>query len=125
MFERNLTHSLSAFVRYGWASPVVNPIQSNVSGGLLYKGIFQKKKNLDEAGLAMTQIHISRYHRDNLAIENDSATRPKETTYELYYSFRAFNYFNFQPDIQYIQYPSGIVKNKDALALGLRTSFEI
>jgi porin len=142
MAEKFLTDSLIVVGRAGWSSPVVNQIQSNLVAAVMYRGIFQKKRNLDEIGLGVTQVHLARQFRTSLAeglaeeegdveaLEDEEEVvevgtknpfGPKETSFELYYQFQLFNSLNLRPDIQYIQNPSGNREVRDAIAVGLRT----
>jgi porin len=125
IYEKKLGHNTWVFGRYGWANPVVSGIQSNLSTGVVYRGIFQRKKTNDEAGLGVSQVHFSRQHLKNVAIEEESSTTPKETAYEAYYQFKPMKELSLRPDVQYITHPSGIKNLKNVWAVGLRTVVEI
>jgi porin len=123
--EQKFGNSLWAFIRYGWANPLANMIQSNTCAGVVYRGLFQTKKTLDEVGLGATQAHFSRSFLKELGKEEDSSISSQEIAYEAYYQFRPIKELIFRPDLQYISHPSGLHNLKDAWALGLRTVVEI
>jgi porin len=124
-YEQKFGHNTFAFARYGWANPLVSAIQSNVSTGVVYRGIFQRKKTNDEAGIGMSQVHFSRQHLKNVAAEENTSTSAKETAYEAYYNFKPMKILSLRPDLQYITKPSGANNLKDAWAVGLRTVVEL
>lgn len=125
MYEQKLNHSMWAFARVGWANPQVSAIQSNVSGGVIYRGLFQRKKTLDEAGVGITRIHLSRNARSSVEAEEGVTTVASETAYEAYYNFKPMKILSLRPDVQYITNPSGINSVKDAFAVGFRSVVEL
>ncbi|MBA2405231.1 MAG: carbohydrate porin [Bdellovibrionales bacterium] len=125
LYERKFGHNTWAFARYGWANPLVSAIQSNVSTGVVYRGILQRKKTNDEVGMGVSQVHFSRSHMKNVAIEENSGTTSKETAYEAYYQFKPLRILSLRPDVQYITNPSGVKNIKDAWAVGMRTVVEL
>ncbi len=125
MAEKSISDSLFTFVRYSWATPVANPIQSNAVTGLMYRGLLQTRKNLDEVGVGVSQIHIAKKFRDSLKEENEASYGPKETVYEFYYQFRPTKTITFRPDFQFIKNPSGAREVDDAMVFALRTVVEI
>jgi porin len=96
-----------------------------VSTGVVYRGIFQRKKTNDEAGIGVSQVHFSRQHLKNVAIEEESSTTSTETAFEAYYQFKPMKPLSLRPDVQYITHPSGIKNLKNVWAVGLRTVVEI
>jgi len=125
MYEKKFGYNTWAFARYGWANPLVSAIQSNISTGVTYRGIFQRKKTNDEAGVGLSQVHFSRQHLKNIAAEENSGTTSKETAYEAYYQFKPMKILSLRPDVQYITNPSGLNNIKDAWAVGLRSVVEL
>lgn len=125
MYERKLSHSISSFIRYGWANPLVNEIQGNWATGLTYQGLLQKKKINDSIGLGVTNVHFSRQYMKQLALDENSSFSSSETAYEAYYQFKPIEHLSLRPDVQYITNPSGLEKLKNAWAMGLRTVVEI
>ena len=125
LYEKQIGNHTWAFGRYGWANPTVSSIQSNAAAGIVYRGIFQRKKTNDEVGLGLSSVHFSRQHLKNIAIEENSSTSPDETAYEAYYQFKPMNILSLRPDVQYITNPSGINKIKNAWAVGFRTVVEL
>jgi porin len=112
MIEREVLPNLWGFARAGWANPSVNPVQTNLVAGGVYRGIFQTKKNQDEIGLGLARAHFSQADED-------------ETAYEGYYQFKAIKELLLRPDLQYITNPAGDKELKNAWAVGLRTVVEI
>lgn len=125
LYEKEIGHNTWAFGRLGWADPTVSSIHSNMATGVVHRGILQRKKINDEVGIGMSQVHFSRQHLKNIAIEEDSSTTAQETAYEAYYQFQPMRILTLRPDIQYITNPSGINNLKDAWAVGLRTVVEL
>lgn len=125
MAEQKLNHSLYSFIRLSWSNPLVNAIQSNIVTGITYKGILQKKKQNDEAGIGLTRAHFSRPYMKELAVAEETGFESDETAYEAYYQFKPMNILSLRPDLQYITNPSGLNKLKDAWAIGMRTVVEI
>lgn len=112
VYEREAAKNLWGFFRLGWANPTVNMVQSNVATGVIYRGIFQNKKNQDEVGLGLTRVHLTENSED-------------ETTIEGYYHFKPFKQLTLRPDLQYVTNPSGDAELEDAWVVGLRTVVEI
>lgn len=123
IFEQKLNHSIWAFFRAGWANPVVNLVHSNVATGIVYKGLIQKKKQIDEMGLGITRAHMTKGFLQNQEAKN--LANGNETAYEAYYQFKPLNILSLRPDVQYITNPSGLNNVKNALAVGLRTVVEL
>jgi porin len=123
IFEQKLNHSLWTFFRAGWGNPVVNVVHSNIATGVVYKGLFQKKKTIDEVGAGVTRAHMS---KGFLQSENaKSSATGNETAYEAYYNFKPMKILSLRPDVQYITNPSGVNNLKDAWAVGLRSVVEL
>lgn len=125
MAEQKFTSALHGFMRLSWANPLVNEVQSNIVAGVTYKGIFQRKKIIDEAGVGFTRAHFSRAFIRELAKAEGSAFDSDETAYEAFYNFKPIKELSLRPDVQYITHPSGLKNIKDAWAMGLRTVVEI
>jgi len=125
LYEKKFGHNTWAFARYGWANPLVSAIQSNISTGVVYRGILQRKKTNDEVGIGLSQVHFSRQHLKNMQVEENSSTSAQETAYETYYQFKPMRILSLRPDVQYITNPSGINNLKNAWAVGLRTVVEL
>ena len=123
IFEQKIGHSLWTFFRAGWANPVVNIVHSNVATGVVYRGLLQKKKSLDELGAGVTRAHMSKGFVQ--AEEAESNASGDETAYEAYYQFKPMKIISLRPDVQYITNPSGLNNLKDAWAVGMRTVVEI
>lgn len=125
MWEEKFNHSLWFFARTGWATPVTNEVDLNLATGLVYRGIFQKKNNNDEAGLGVTNAHFSKGHVNNVRIDEQSTVSSNETAYEIYYNFKPLDKISLRPDIQFIQTPGGIKSYKNAWLVGIRTMIEL
>ena len=125
LYEKKIGQNTWAFGRAGWADPTVSSIHTNLAIGAVYRGIFQRKKTNDEVGIGMSQVHFSRQHLKNIAIEEESSTSPEETAYEAYYQFQPMRILTLRPDVQYISNPSGVDNVKNAWAVGLRTVVEL
>lgn len=94
MYEKELIKNTFAFVRYGWANPQLNIVQSNSLAGIVHRGILQTSKSEDELGLGITQAHFSRNYRK--AEQADSSI---ETAYELYYQMKPHKTISLRPAV--------------------------
>lgn len=117
-FEQKLTKrfddksgGLSVFGQFGYAKNSINDVPYYGGGGLVFKGITEKRKE-DSIGLAFGWHQFDRTLRK---IESRTA----ESVIELFYKIKLSEFLYLQPDIQYIIKPSGDEKN--AFALGLRS----
>lgn len=109
--EQKWGNSFWSFARYGWANPLVNVVQSNLVTGLIYKGLFQFRKKLDEIGAGYSTAHFPGGNNEDV--------------YEIFYQFKALDSVTLRPDIQYIKTPSGLSEIPDAWAYGIRTMIQI
>ncbi len=119
IMEKEMSEKINIFLRYGWANPLANQIQSNSAAGMTYSGILQKKKDLDEIGLGVSQAHFSRPFMKELHPAEDFYSN--ETAYETYYHFTPMEHLSLRPDVQYITNPAGSRVLRNAWAMGFRT----
>ena len=106
------------FVRYGRANPELNAIEDYLGAGLVIDAPFAGRED-DQLGLAVASAGLGDPYRESIEATGD-ATRGRETVWELSYRARAGRHVVVQPDIQYVQNPSGLAAVDDALVLGIR-----
>lgn len=117
-FEQKLTDrfedksgGLKVFGQFGYARSSLNDVPFYGGGGLIFKGITEKRKN-DSIGIA---FGWHQFNRDLHRLEHRTA----EKVIELFYKIKLTEFLYIQPDIQYIIRPGGNEKN--AFAIGLRS----
>ncbi|MGE4133261.1 MAG: carbohydrate porin [Bdellovibrionales bacterium] len=117
LFDHHLTKNLTAFVRWGIASPTVNQFEAAQEFGLGYKGLFPSRDE-DFLGLGVARTQVSE------AYERVNASEVSETAIELTYQFHFPRGIMIQPDIQYVMNPSVTSTTKDATVGTLRFEVE-
>ncbi len=117
-FEQKLTDrfkdksgGLSLFGQFGYARNSINDVPFYGGGGLVFKGITEKRKD-DSIGLAFG------WHQFDKQLHK-MEHKTSEKVIELFYKIKLTEFLYIQPDIQYIIKPSG--NEKSAFALGLRS----
>ncbi len=98
---------LGIFAQYSWAPAEYSEISRYFGAGLVYKGLLRGRDE-DIAGLGVAVVDIS----DFLEVDDS------EVAIEAFYKWIVSPCIAIQPDLQYIQNPSGELP--DALAVGLR-----
>lgn len=104
---------LQGWLRAGVASAHVLPVAQYTGGGLVYTGLVPGRDH-DQFGFA---IACARFGSPYEASVGEPATA--ETTYELAYQYEVKPGFIVQPDVQYVQHPSGLHSVKDAVVVGV------
>jgi porin len=102
-----------AWVRAGVADGRAQPVSAYLGGGVVWSGLSPGRDD-DQLGLAIASATISGPTRRSLGLPH------AETTWEATYSFTLGEVVRVQPDVQYIQHPSGAANLPDALVVGLR-----
>lgn len=117
-FEQKLLHAyddksggLYTFGRFGYAPEDINDVPFYASGGFVWQGIGQKRKE-DKIGIA------GAWHQFNSPLK-ELEDRRSEKLVEIFYRFKVTKWFTLQPGFQYIIHPGG--NGEGAFALGLRT----
>lgn len=92
---------IGAFIQYGWANGKLTEIDSNLLGGLRWRGPIPGRPD-DNLGFGASWAHLSR-----------QAQTPynSECIVEGFYSIQVTPWLNVQPDVQYVIHPSGTYAN--------------
>jgi porin len=98
---------LAIFFQYGWAPGDRWEAQQYYGTGAVYKGLIGGRQD-DLLGVGLAHVEFSRFLADV----------GTETYIELFYKMQINDRLILQPDLQFIQNPSGVEKN--AIAGGLR-----
>ena len=102
---------LSVFGQFGYARGGVNTVPYYGGGGMVFRGITEKRKN-DAIGIAFGWHQFDRaLHK----LENRTA----EKVLEIFYKIQLTKFLYIQPDFQYIIKPGG--NTKDSFAIGIRS----
>ena len=122
--ERNFTMGSRVaawFVRYGQADERVNPLRDYLGAGVVINAPLERRPD-DQIGLAVATPRLGVPYRKYIGqVATDSSNR--ETNWELTYRATISEHFTIQPNIQYVNNPSGSGSLQDAWIVGLR--FEI
>ncbi len=110
--EGTMDQGLGGFVRAGWSQPDRSRFQWVVDTGLNYRGLLPGRDE-DEAAIGFV------YGRHSRSASDSSHENVIEATYKYQLSPAVY----VQPDIQWINRPSGDSSVDDALAIGLRIGF--
>lgn len=106
------------FVRYGRANPDVNVFVDYIGAGLVMRSPLASR-NEDRVGVAVASAGAGTPYRRWLA-QAGSATRSRETAWELTYRMPVGKYLALQPDIQYVQNPAALDGLGNAVVVGMR-----
>ena len=102
---------LNIFGQFGYARNSVNEVPYYAGGGLVLKGV-SEKRNGDEIGIALAWHQFDKHlHR----LEHKTA----EKVIEIFYKIKLTEFLYIQPDFQYIIKPGG--NTKDSFAIGIRS----
>jgi porin len=110
---------LAGWLRLGLASDRFNPIDQNLSGGLVYMGPIAARP-ADQVGIAFSRARFGAPHRAAMALAATPVTR-SEISIEASYFATLTPWLSIRPDVQYVINPGGNPNLRDALILGLRT----
>ena len=105
---------LQAWLRLGVASASVLHFDRYSGGGLVYTGPI-KGRDHDQVGIAIASARYGKPYRATV-----EARVTSETSYEASYQYEVKPGFVIQPDIQYVQHPSGRWDVKDAVVIGVQ-----
>ena len=108
---------LGCSFQYGWADPMVSPIEHHVGVGLEWAGPSERRPD-DACGVGVTWGAFS----DEPAAGLRGAG---ELTVELFYSLPLTPWLRLKPDVQYIHAPGGTAGLDDALVFTLRSSITL
>ena len=127
---------ISAFLRGAWSPSDRNVISFYADAGVAFAGVFAARPS-DVFGVAFAFAQISPAAR---ALDRDVQAfsgvpvplRDHETTLELTYHIQLNQWWNLQPDVQYVMHPGGNVAPQNsfkpisnAMIFGLRSSIVI
>ncbi len=105
---------LKGWVRVGNADARLLAFDRYVGGGLVYTGPFRGRDH-DQAGIALAS---GRYGKSYRATATEPVTT--ESSYEASYQYEVKPGLVLQPDLQYVEHPSGLSSVKDAVVVTLR-----
>jgi porin len=111
---------LAAFLRIGYAESNINRFNSYLGTGIIYKGLFCTRDE-DIAGLAVAIAGYSYKFKQASGLLLYNLSGP-EINLEFTYSIQLADWFNVQPDFQYIINPTYCTSGRYAFVAGLRTS---
>ena len=129
------SRSVSGFLRVGAAPDDRNVVSLYVDGGLGFAGLIPGRDK-DTLTLGASYARISNNARSldrdmRLSSDPSQPVRDDESVIEVSYQAQMTPWFVFQPDIQYIVHPGGLVADPDdanggpvadALVIGTRAS---
>jgi len=118
----DIEQGLSGFVRVGMANENVNPIGYYVGLGFVYKGLIPGRDN-DEFGFALANAITGNPHLRELSSFQDVAGY--ELNFELTYRMEILNWFEIQPDFQFVLNPGAQKNSNNAAEFGIRFSLSI
>lgn len=110
---------LAGWLRLGLASDRFNPIDQNLSGGLVYTGPLATRPE-DQIGVAFSRAQFGAPYREAMESAGTPATR-SEFSIEASYRAVVTSWLSIQPDLQYIVNPGGDPGLRNALVIGVRT----
>ena len=105
---------LKGWLRAGRANDHLMVIEDYSGGGVVYTGLL-KGRDSDQAGLAVAVAHFGSPYR---AATGDDLK--DEVTWEATYHYAISDHVSLQPDVQYVQHPSGRSDIDNALVFQLR-----
>lgn len=105
---------LKGWVRAGVANDSLMTIDHYTGGGVVYTGLVQGR-DTDQAGLAVAVAHFGAPYKASVGEDLIS-----EVTWEATYRYDLNDRVSLQPDLQYVQHPSGRSDIDNALVLQLR-----
>ncbi|HCM40250.1 MAG: hypothetical protein A2Z97_13305 [Bdellovibrionales bacterium GWB1_52_6] len=123
LIDQGLTSHLSAFARYGIANTEINPISSNLSGGVVYTGLIPTRDQ-DRLGFGVTHVRSGSEYK-TLSQAAESPVLNAETTFELNYRFEAIPGIAVQPDVQWVKNPSADPAVGNATVLSARLEISL
>jgi porin len=116
-------HSLSGFLRVGFADADVHQVSRYLGAGLVLAGpLLASAEREEQLGIAIANIENGRPFR-RAQSEVGSTFERHETAIELTYRVQALSWLAVQPDVQYIINPGTDPSLEDAWVVGLR--FEV
>jgi len=135
MIWRGAASSVNVFVRSGWSPSDRNLLSYYVDGGIGIKGPLPGRDNDTLTfGVAYSKVSpaLVALDRDFLAFNGPPyVVRDAETLFELSYAAQIASWWTVQPDIQYINHPSGGQNQIDptqsldhAFVAGVRTTIK-
>jgi carbohydrate-selective porin OprB len=116
--DQSLTSATSLFARAGFASSTTNDVAANLSGGIVFKGVFKGRED-DRFGLGVTHaVFGSQYLEAQSALGNSLG--PSETAFEATYRIELTPGIAFQPDFQFVINPSSASALSPAKVVAVR-----
>lgn len=108
----------TAFLRVGLSDGDTQALKSSVQAGVSIDAVVKGRPD-SNLSIGITQAHLAKSYRQN-SVDAGLPLSSGETVFELSYSDQINSRVRIQPDIQYIQRPSGDRTIKDAVVVGLR-----
>jgi porin len=116
--EYGFSKHLGITARYGFSNGAVQAIDRNIAASVVAKGLCGDLDH-DRWGLGFTQAQFSPAAGNDNTI-NGIESGVSETAIEATISWRLFNGFYIQPDVQYVLNPSGLTQVTDPMVGYLR-----
>jgi porin len=116
-FDQQLTASVTAFCRYGFAHHEARQVEHFWSVGAVWKGPVASRP-ADELGVGVGQSRLSPSYR------RAEGLGPRETLFEAYYRIQLTSWVSLSPDVQVILDSGGSTSNDVAVIAGLRLIME-
>jgi len=115
--------AVDAFFRVGMADEKVNEVNFYMDGGVIYKGIFNKRPK-DLFGVGLSVAHLSERFKERQK-QNQIKEVDAEIQLEMTYKFEVGPGVSLQSAVQYLMNPALVKNAKDALSVGLRLAIEM
>ena len=109
----NDTRGLRGFFEYGQTDAAVAPIYRHYGAGVTWTGLLPRRPN-DIAGFGPEYVLFSPQRQ----LPHDH-----ELALEVFYKAQLTHYAAFQPDLQYIEYPSGMYPSAFVATMRLQLLF--
>jgi len=115
--DANADNLIYGFLRLGVANGEVNPIDFYFGSGITINSLLNQS---DQFGIAVAYAHNSALFRKTLEYFEETTLKEFEINIEATYSFKLTQWFNIQPDIQYIINPAYSTSKNNSFVVGSR-----
>jgi len=119
--DQEIAEGVTLFARYGRQRGSLSEIGHAWSAGLDISGKFERRKE-DSFGLAYGQAIIGK-NLKSLIQREESFDLGNEHRLEIYYRFKAKDFLNISPNLQWVKNPAGDKDIGGVWALGVRAQF--
>jgi len=120
---------LSAFFNATFGDRRTSTLDSQISAGLLYTGLFDSR-SADVLGVAFGRTHVNNRIAAAASLFNEANAgtlpiRGSEFVGEVFYGVKIARWLELRPDIQYIAQPGGVAHTRDDVIVGMRVSVNL